>query len=85
MNPAALFVGFATGMIFTRRTGPLGGAGLLMLILPVTLWHSGAPMATAVGAVFTCRILAFWSPLPFALAGLPTLRRMRPQQVTLPR
>jgi hypothetical protein len=85
MNPAALFVGFATGMIFTRRTGPLGGAGVLMLILPVTLWHSGATMATAVVAVFTCRILAFWLPLPFALAGLPTLRRMRPQQVTIPR
>ena len=27
MNGAALFVGFATGMVFTRRTGPLAGAG----------------------------------------------------------
>ena len=26
MNAAALFVGFATGMVFTRRTGPLAGA-----------------------------------------------------------
>ena len=29
MNAAALFVGFATGMVFTRRTGPLAGAGVL--------------------------------------------------------
>lgn len=28
---------FATGMIFTRRTGPLAGAGLLALVLPLTI------------------------------------------------
>jgi len=35
MNAAALFVGFATGMVFTRRTGPLAGAGVLALVLPL--------------------------------------------------
>ena len=29
MDVAALYIGFATGMLFTRRTGPLAGAGLL--------------------------------------------------------
>jgi predicted branched-subunit amino acid permease len=44
MNMAALFVGFATGMLFTRRTGPLAGAGVfayrvlaLLLPMPVSL------------------------------------------------
>jgi len=27
MNGAALFAGFAAGMVFTRRTGPLAGSG----------------------------------------------------------
>jgi hypothetical protein len=45
---AALYIGFATGMVFTRRTGPLAGAGMLALVLPVTIWYSGAPFAVAV-------------------------------------
>ena len=52
MNVAAMFIGYATGMVFTRRTGPLGGAGVLMVVLPVTIWVSGAPFAVAVVAVF---------------------------------
>ncbi len=37
MDAAALFVGFATGRVFTRRTGPLAGAGVLALVLPLTI------------------------------------------------
>jgi hypothetical protein len=58
MNAAALFVGFATGMVFTRRTGPLAGAGVLALILALTIWVSGAPLAAAVAGVFVYRVLA---------------------------
>ena len=78
MNGAALFIGFATGMVFTRRTGPLGGAGILMVVLPVTLWYSGAqlPLATAVVGVFVYRVVTLWLPMPFALASLGTLRDM---------
>ena len=76
MNPAPMFIGFATGLVFTRRTGPLGGAGILMVVLPVTLWVSGAPLAAAVVAVFAYRVLSLWLPMPFALASLPTLRQM---------
>ena len=47
MNSAALFVGFATGTVFTRRAGPLAGAGVLTLILPLALCHCGAPLAVA--------------------------------------
>jgi uncharacterized membrane protein YbhN (UPF0104 family) len=76
MNAAAMFIGYATGMVFTRRTGPLGGAGVLMVVLPVTIWYSGAPMAVAVVAVFVYRVLTLWLPMPFSFAVLPTLRRM---------
>jgi hypothetical protein len=76
MNWAQFIIGFGTGMIFTRRTGPLAGAGLLDLILPVTVWYSGAPFATAVVGLFTYRAISLWLPMPFALARLPQLRDM---------
>ena len=76
MNAAALFVGFATGMVFTRRTGPLAGAGVLAQVLPLTIWVSGAPLAAAVAGVFVYRVLALLLPMPVSLAVLPTLRQM---------
>jgi len=76
MNAAALFVGFATGMVFTRRTGPLAGAGVLALVLPLTIWVSGAPLAVAVAGVFVYRVLALLMPMPVSLAALPALRTM---------
>jgi hypothetical protein len=76
MNMAALFVGFATGMLFTRRTGPLAGAGVLALVLPLTIWVSGAPFAVAIVGVFVYRVLALLLPMPVSLAALPTLRKL---------
>jgi uncharacterized membrane protein YbhN (UPF0104 family) len=80
MDVAAMFIGYAIGMVFTRRTGPLGGAGVLMVVMPVTIWYSGAPLATAVAAVFVYRVLALWAPMPFSVATLPTLRRIGAQE-----
>lgn len=82
MGVAPLIVGYATGMLFTRRTVPLGGAGLLMVVLPLSLWACGAPLATAIVAVFAYRVLTLWLPLPFALAGLPTLRELLDRAIT---
>lgn len=76
MNAAALFVGFATGMIFTRRSGPLAGAGILTVVLPLALHYCGAPLPVAITGVFAYRILAFWLPMPASLAALPALRRL---------
>jgi hypothetical protein len=76
MNWAQFIIGFGTGMVFTRRTGPLAGAGLLDLILPVTVWYSGAPFATAVVGLFLYRVVSLWLPMPFALGRLPQLRDM---------
>jgi hypothetical protein len=76
MDWAALAVGFATGMLFSRRIGPLAGAGLLMVVLPFTLSYSGAPLAAAVASIFAYRFLSLWLPFPFALAYLPELRSL---------
>jgi hypothetical protein len=76
MNAATFIVAMATGMVFTRRTGPLAGAGVLTLVLPLTLWYSGAPLAVATAGIFSYRILTLVLPLPFALAALPGLRAM---------
>jgi len=76
MDVAALYIGFATGMVFTRRTGPLAGAGVLAVVLPVTICYSGSPFAVAIVGVFAYRILALLLPLPLSLAALPTLRSM---------
>jgi hypothetical protein len=80
MSAAALIVGFGTGMVFTRRTGPLGGAGVLVLVLPLTLWYSGAPLAAAVAGVFIYQVLFLWLPMPVALTLVPTLRAMGEQR-----
>ena len=80
MNMAALFIGFASGMLFTRRTGPLAGAGILALLLPLTISYCGAPFATAVAGVFAYRILSIWLPTPACIAVLPTLRRIGDRQ-----
>ena len=76
MNAAAMFTGFATGMVFTRRNGPLAGAGVLTLVLAVSIWASGAPFATAITGIFAYRIMASLLPVPPCLATLPTLRRI---------
>jgi hypothetical protein len=81
MGAAGMIVGVATGMVFTRRTGPLAGAGVLALVLPLTIWYSGAPLAVAVPGVFVYRVLALCLPMPVSLAALPTLRTMGEHKV----
>lgn len=76
MNGAALIVGFATGMVLTRRIAPLAGAGVLTLVLPLTIWYCGAPLAVAVAGIFAYRALTLWLPIPFALYRLPVLRQL---------
>jgi hypothetical protein len=76
MDGAALICGFCTGMVFTRRVTPLAGAGTMTLILPVTIWTCGAPLAIAVAGTFAYRALTLWLPMPFALVSLPALRQL---------
>lgn len=76
MNGAQLVLGVGTGMLFTRRTGPLAGAGVLILTLAPSVYYSGAPLPVAVVGVCAYRILSLWLPMPLSIAQLPRLRRM---------
>jgi hypothetical protein len=76
MGAPALFVGYATGMVFTRRTAPLAGGAILILCLPLTLSGSGAPLAVAVVGVAAYRALAVWLPMPATFALRPAVRKM---------
>lgn len=76
MNVGQFVIGFGTGMVFTRRTGPLAGAGVLTVVLSVTVWYSGAAFAAAVAGVFCYRFLALLMPMPFSIGALGTLREI---------
>jgi hypothetical protein len=76
MNVASTAVAFGTAMIVTRRTGPLGGAGILMAAVPPTLWVSGAPWVPAVLGTLAYRVFTLWLPMPLAFAALPRLREL---------
>jgi hypothetical protein len=80
MGAAALFVGYATGMVFTRRTAPLSGGPILVLCLPLTLWGSGAPLAVAVVGIVVYRTLAAWLLMPAGFALLPEVRKIGHQR-----
>ena len=76
MNGASEMVAFGTAMLVTRRTGPLGGAGLLGVALAATIWYSGAPWPAAVLGTFAYRFFAVWLPQPLSFAMLPRLQRI---------
>jgi len=76
MNAATTMVAFGTAMIVTRRTGPLGGAGILDVALAATLWYCGAPWVAAVLGTFSYRFFAVWLPQPLSFLMLPRLRRL---------
>ena len=73
---AQLVIGYATGYALTRRTLPLGGAGIVDALLPLSLGWVGIALAPAVLAVLIYRLMNLWLPVIPALAGLPTLKRI---------
>ncbi len=73
---AILVLGYATGYALTRRTLPLGGAGVVDTLLPLALVWLGIAFAPAVVAVVVYRFMNLWLPMIPALAGLPTLKRI---------
>jgi uncharacterized membrane protein YbhN (UPF0104 family) len=84
MNFAATAIALGTAMVVTRRTGPLGGAGILMCALPPTLWQCGAPWPAAVLATFAWRFFTLWVPMPVSFLALPVLRALGEQAEETP-
>ncbi len=80
MSVLTLIVCAGTGMVFTRRTGPLGGVGIISAALVATLWNGGGvPLAAGTLGVAAYGAFTFWIPLPGALAVIPKLRALRVQ------
>ena len=73
---AQLVIGYATGYALTRRTLPLGGAGIVDALLPLSLGWVGIALAPAVLAVMIYRFMNLWLPVIPAIAGLGTLKRL---------
>jgi hypothetical protein len=77
MTPLAIIVALGTGMILTRRTAPLGGAGVMIVALVPTLWYGAAvPFASATMGVVAYRFFTLFVPMPGAFASLPKLREL---------
>jgi uncharacterized membrane protein YbhN (UPF0104 family) len=74
---AQLLVGYATGYALTRRTLPLGGAGVVEALLPFALGWVRIERAPAILGVAAYRVINLWLPLIPALAGLPSLRGLQ--------
>jgi uncharacterized membrane protein YbhN (UPF0104 family) len=66
---AAVVVAHAAGYVLTRRTLPLAGAGIVELLMPITLTASGAPLPGAILGVLAYRIYNLWLPLIPALVA----------------
>jgi hypothetical protein len=74
MTALSVIVAVGVGMIFTRRTAPLAGAGVMFVALVPTLWYGAAvPFAAATLGVAAYRFFTEWTPLPASLAVLPKL------------
>jgi hypothetical protein len=77
MSVLSVIVALGTGMLFTRRTAPLAGAGVMVVALVPTLWYGAAvPFAAATLGVAAYRFLTLWVPLPASLAAIPKLREL---------
>jgi uncharacterized membrane protein YbhN (UPF0104 family) len=66
---------YATGYALTRRSMPLGGAGVTELLMTVALHWVGKPIAPALAAVVAYRVFNFVLP---AVPALLVRRRLRP-------
>lgn len=77
MTPLEVIIALATGMVLTRRTAPLAGAGLVLVALVATLWDAAmVPFAAATLGVAAYRLFTLFGPMPFGLAALPKLRAL---------
>jgi uncharacterized membrane protein YbhN (UPF0104 family) len=73
----ALILAYATGYVLTRRSLPLGGAGIVEIALTFALHWVGVPLGRALVGVVIYRLFNLWLPILPALAVLPSIKRLR--------
>ncbi len=73
----ALVVAYATSYVLTRRSLPLGGAGLVEVLMTFALVWVGLGLAPALLSVVVYRIFNFWLPIAPAIAVMPTVKELR--------
>jgi hypothetical protein len=73
MSMPNLVFAYVAAYVVTRRPAPFGGAGPLDLLLPLSLWWCGAPLASAVAATIVFRFTSLWLPFPIAIRGASSL------------
>jgi uncharacterized membrane protein YbhN (UPF0104 family) len=71
---APIVIAHAVGYSLTRRTLPFAGAGIVEVVMPLTLVACGTPFAGAILGVLTYRVFNLWLPLLPAAGVLPRLR-----------
>jgi hypothetical protein len=72
---AGVILAHAVGYVLTRRTLPFAGAGIVEVLMPLTLVAAGAPFAGALVGVGVYRFFNLWLPLAPALGALPHLKK----------
>jgi uncharacterized membrane protein YbhN (UPF0104 family) len=71
LNFGATVIAYASGYAVTRRSLPLGGAGLTELLMTYSLYWVGASLAPALAAVLVYRLFNF------VLVGVPAVIAQR--------
>lgn len=66
----AIVIAHAEGYVLTRRTLPLAGAGIVELLMPLTLTACGTSFVGAILGVLAYRVFNLWLPLIPALLAL---------------
>jgi uncharacterized membrane protein YbhN (UPF0104 family) len=77
LSTPALILAYATGYVLTRRSLPVGGVGVVEVLMTFALVWVGVGLAPALLGVVTYRLFNFWLPIIPAFAALPAVRRMR--------
>jgi hypothetical protein len=76
LSVPALVIAYATGYAASRRSLPLGGAGITEALLTVSLIAVHVPSARALLAVVAYRLLNFFAPVPAGLLAHSSLSEM---------
>jgi hypothetical protein len=75
-DAAVVTLGFATGLVLTPRQLPLAGAGLLEMMMPLSLLWVGVRLPVAVVAVLAAQLTRLVVLLPLALAAEGRVREL---------